>query len=156
MLLVILTYHCRKPTYPKIIINFIGLDLILQGNACKIYSNLYVPIIVYFSEIRYMSMNFYLFIYLGSLYNLVPHTIYLSIYMCFLPFTHCILYRLQINWGYKKKYVCIYLFNSMVWVRERTIPTERPPLVGEYICIYTYVIFLGHFKLTSTVLSVLM
>jgi hypothetical protein len=21
--------------------------------------------------------------------------------------------------------------NSMVWVRERTIPTERPPLVGE-------------------------
>jgi hypothetical protein len=27
---------------------------------------------------------------------------------------------------YKKK-------NSMVWVRERTIPTERPPLVGEVI-----------------------
>jgi hypothetical protein len=24
-------------------------------------------------------------------------------------------------------------FNSMVWVRERTIPTERPPLVGEVI-----------------------
>jgi hypothetical protein len=23
--------------------------------------------------------------------------------------------------------------NSMVWVRERTIPTERPPLVGETI-----------------------
>jgi hypothetical protein len=23
--------------------------------------------------------------------------------------------------------------NSMVWVRERTIPTERPPLVGEMI-----------------------
>jgi hypothetical protein len=23
--------------------------------------------------------------------------------------------------------------NSMVWVRERTIPTERPPLVGEVI-----------------------
>jgi hypothetical protein len=23
--------------------------------------------------------------------------------------------------------------NSMVWVRERTIPTERPPLVGELI-----------------------
>jgi hypothetical protein len=22
---------------------------------------------------------------------------------------------------------------SMVWVRERTIPTERPPLVGEVI-----------------------
>jgi hypothetical protein len=23
--------------------------------------------------------------------------------------------------------------NTMVWVRERTIPTERPPLVGEVI-----------------------
>jgi hypothetical protein len=23
--------------------------------------------------------------------------------------------------------------NSMVWVRERTIPTERPPFVGEVI-----------------------
>jgi hypothetical protein len=23
--------------------------------------------------------------------------------------------------------------NSMVWVRERTVPTERPPLVGEAI-----------------------
>jgi hypothetical protein len=23
--------------------------------------------------------------------------------------------------------------NSMVWVQERTIPTERPPLVGEVI-----------------------
>jgi hypothetical protein len=23
--------------------------------------------------------------------------------------------------------------NSMVWVRERTMPTERPPLVGEVI-----------------------
>jgi hypothetical protein len=23
--------------------------------------------------------------------------------------------------------------NSMVWVREQTIPTERPPLVGEVI-----------------------
>jgi hypothetical protein len=23
--------------------------------------------------------------------------------------------------------------NSMVWARERTIPTERPPLVGEVI-----------------------
>jgi hypothetical protein len=23
--------------------------------------------------------------------------------------------------------------NSMIWVRERTIPTERPPLVGEVI-----------------------
>jgi hypothetical protein len=23
--------------------------------------------------------------------------------------------------------------NSMVWVRERTIPTERPPLVGEVL-----------------------
>jgi hypothetical protein len=23
--------------------------------------------------------------------------------------------------------------NSMVWVRERTIPTKRPPLVGEVI-----------------------
>jgi hypothetical protein len=23
--------------------------------------------------------------------------------------------------------------NSMVWVRERTIPTERPPLAGEVI-----------------------
>jgi hypothetical protein len=27
----------------------------------------------------------------------------------------------------------IYKTNSMVWVRERTIPTERPPLVGEVI-----------------------
>jgi hypothetical protein len=29
--------------------------------------------------------------------------------------------------------------NTMVWVRERTIPTERPPLVGEVIdnfCVY--------------------
>jgi hypothetical protein len=23
--------------------------------------------------------------------------------------------------------------NSMIWVRKRTIPTERPPLVGEVI-----------------------
>jgi hypothetical protein len=23
--------------------------------------------------------------------------------------------------------------NSMVWIRERTIPTERPPLIGEVI-----------------------
>jgi hypothetical protein len=30
------------------------------------------------------------------------------------------------KWEFKKK-------NSMVWVRERTIPTERPPLVGEVI-----------------------
>jgi hypothetical protein len=27
----------------------------------------------------------------------------------------------------------MYKKNSMVWVRERTIPTERPPLVGEVI-----------------------
>jgi hypothetical protein len=26
-----------------------------------------------------------------------------------------------------------YKLNSMVWVRERTIPTERPPLVVEVI-----------------------
>jgi hypothetical protein len=26
-----------------------------------------------------------------------------------------------------------YIYNSMVWARERTIPTERPPLVGEVI-----------------------
>jgi hypothetical protein len=25
------------------------------------------------------------------------------------------------------------MFNSMVRVRERTIPTERPPLIGEVI-----------------------
>jgi hypothetical protein len=30
------------------------------------------------------------------------------------------------GWTHKQK-------NSMVWVRERTIPTERPPLVGEVI-----------------------
>jgi hypothetical protein len=29
--------------------------------------------------------------------------------------------------------VSIKKLNSMVWVRERTIPTERPPLVGEVI-----------------------
>jgi hypothetical protein len=28
---------------------------------------------------------------------------------------------------------CLIKKNSMVWVRERTIPTERPPLVGEVI-----------------------
>jgi hypothetical protein len=28
---------------------------------------------------------------------------------------------------------CLTKLNSMVWVRERTIPTERPPLVGEVI-----------------------
>jgi hypothetical protein len=33
-------------------------------------------------------------------------------------------------WGTNWIYVC---YNSMVWVRERTIPTERPPLVGEVI-----------------------
>jgi hypothetical protein len=27
----------------------------------------------------------------------------------------------------------VHKLNSMVWVRERTIPTERPPLVGEVI-----------------------
>jgi hypothetical protein len=31
------------------------------------------------------------------------------------------------DWSSKKK------INSMVWVRERTILTERPPLVGEVI-----------------------
>jgi hypothetical protein len=33
-------------------------------------------------------------------------------------------------------YIYIYIYiklNSMVWVHERTIPTERPPLVGEVI-----------------------
>jgi hypothetical protein len=31
-------------------------------------------------------------------------------------------------------YIYIYITeNSMVWVRERTIPTERPPLVGKVI-----------------------
>jgi hypothetical protein len=34
------------------------------------------------------------------------------------------------NWAY---YVLKTKLNSMVWVRERTIPTERPPLVGEVI-----------------------
>jgi hypothetical protein len=29
--------------------------------------------------------------------------------------------------------IIIKKLNSMVWVRERTIPTERPPLVGEVI-----------------------
>jgi hypothetical protein len=35
-------------------------------------------------------------------------------------------YKSQISSKLKK-------LNSMVWVRERTIPTERPPLVGEAI-----------------------
>jgi hypothetical protein len=29
--------------------------------------------------------------------------------------------------------------NSMVWVRERTIPTERPPLVGEVIANFLWI-----------------
>jgi hypothetical protein len=33
--------------------------------------------------------------------------------------------------SYMSKHTC--KKNSMVWVRERTIPTERPPLVGEVI-----------------------
>jgi hypothetical protein len=32
--------------------------------------------------------------------------------------------------------------NSMVWVRERTIPTERPPLVGEVIATTTTIIII--------------
>jgi hypothetical protein len=36
------------------------------------------------------------------------------------------LWHLQVDGKYAKK-------NSMVWVRERTIPTERPPLVNEVI-----------------------
>jgi hypothetical protein len=35
-----------------------------------------------------------------------------------------------INW---KRNIGIIKLNSMVWIRERTIPTERPPLVGEVI-----------------------
>jgi hypothetical protein len=29
--------------------------------------------------------------------------------------------------------VAVDLTNSVAWVRERTLPTERPPLVGEVI-----------------------
>jgi hypothetical protein len=32
-----------------------------------------------------------------------------------------------------QKYKQIIKKNSMVWVRERTIPTKQPPLVGEVI-----------------------
>jgi hypothetical protein len=31
------------------------------------------------------------------------------------------------------KGLCLLKKNSMVWVRERTIPTEQPPLVGQVI-----------------------
>jgi hypothetical protein len=31
----------------------------------------------------------------------------------------------------RSSYITKKKLNSMVWVRERTIPTERPPLVGE-------------------------
>jgi hypothetical protein len=34
------------------------------------------------------------------------------------------------------KWCCYYILYSMVWVRERTIPTERPPFVGEVIAIF--------------------
>jgi hypothetical protein len=38
------------------------------------------------------------------------------------------------NWLLQTKTCTLYhKANSMVWVRERTIPTERPPLVGEVI-----------------------
>jgi hypothetical protein len=37
-------------------------------------------------------------------------------------------------WSWPFVSICrILKLNSMVWVRERTIPTERPPLVGEVI-----------------------
>jgi hypothetical protein len=35
--------------------------------------------------------------------------------------------------GFKKSIKLKKKLNSMVWVRERTIPTEQPPLVGEVI-----------------------
>jgi hypothetical protein len=49
-------------------------------------------------------------------------------------------YSESINWVEQFSLNSCYLIwssklklNSMVWVRERTIPTERPPLVGEVI-----------------------
>jgi hypothetical protein len=47
--------------------------------------------------------------------------------------------RLQTDWQYKskmKRWTTVHTktkLNPMVWVRERTIPTERPPLVGEVL-----------------------
>jgi hypothetical protein len=47
--------------------------------------------------------------------------------------------NLETGFFFHKKDVTVYLSttnkqtNSMAWVRERTIPTERPPLVGEVI-----------------------
>jgi hypothetical protein len=38
-------------------------------------------------------------------------------------------YRITVDSGQKKKLK----LNFMVWARKRTIPTERPPLVGEVI-----------------------
>jgi hypothetical protein len=39
----------------------------------------------------------------------------------------------HINWSKCHSHMAILQTNSMVWVRERTILTERPPLVGEAI-----------------------
>jgi hypothetical protein len=43
-----------------------------------------------------------------------------------------LLYELWVKNYERYKYIYIYI-NSMVWVRERTIHVERPPLVGEVI-----------------------
>jgi hypothetical protein len=49
--------------------------------------------------------------------------------------------------------------NSVVWVRERTIPTERPPLVGKVIanfcfpCVLCMKMFSVHLALQSTLMS---
>jgi hypothetical protein len=40
---------------------------------------------------------------------------------------------LKVYEHYKLKLFKTKKLNSMVWVRERTIPTERPPLVSEVI-----------------------
>jgi hypothetical protein len=74
----------------------------------------------------------------------------LPFYLLKLKETNCLIkpvYTTLVNLSWYQKCVfevlgCCYDFwlsfkelkkNSMVWVRERTIPTERPPLVGEVI-----------------------
>jgi hypothetical protein len=45
----------------------------------------------------------------------------------------CIVHKFDPKWVITQTHIKITKLNSMVWVRERTIPTERPPFVGEVI-----------------------
>jgi hypothetical protein len=71
-------------------------------------------------------------------YTCVCQAVY-SIYMCACRYIQ--IYRLIVLWGQITKVWKLFKtkLNSVAWVHDRTIPTDRPPLVGEvsadFMCI---------------------